>query len=52
MLRRQKIINFLNIIFKYIKLRISNQTNQDEVLKLIKRLKVLDLGYELIRIGP
>jgi|TARA_B110000858_G_C17744677_1_gene446691 hypothetical protein len=52
MQRRQKIINNINKFLKFLDLRVSNQSNADEVLKFINRLKVQNLGYELVRIGP
>ena len=37
MQRRQKIINNINKFLKFLDLRVSNQSNADEVLKFINR---------------
>ena len=52
MQKRKKIINFLNRFSKLLNLRISNQTAKIDITNFIKELKISDLGYELIRIGP
>ena len=52
MKKRKKIINFLNRFSKLLNLRISNQTAKIDITNFIKELKISDLGYELIRIGP
>ncbi len=47
-----KILNLLNLILKKYKYGIFQSTSYEKIKKLIESLKINDLGYNLIRVGP
>ena len=47
-----KILNFLNLILKNYRYGVFQSISYEKIEKLIESLKIYDLGYNLIRLGP
>ena len=47
-----KIINIINLFINYLNLHIDSSINKKSIINLIELMKVRDLGFNLIRVGP